>query len=228
MGLELTFNLFGREFLIPDTIVNVWVVVLFLLLFGLFVKRKIEAADPKEAPSGFINVVEVTVESVNNLVSQNMGEKHLRFAPYIYSLMAFLLVANLSGMVGLTPPTSDYSVTFTLALITFFLSQFSGIRTHGIIGHIKGLFEPMAFLFPLNLLGDLADPISLSFRLFGNIISGVIIMTLIYSGLMGIIGILTPIVTPLLHGYFDLFSGVLQTFIFGMLTMIFIGDNLED
>lgn len=223
MGLEISFSMLGNDYLVPDTIINVWLVVIALLVFGYIVKKKIEQADVDKAPSGFLNVVELIVESVEGLVVQNMGEAGKPFTPYILTLMAFLLIANLSGLIGLTPPTSDYSVTLTLALITFVLTQFFGIRTNGIGGYIKGFAEPMAFLTPLNILGELANPVSLSFRLFGNVLSGAIIMTLLY----GALGYIAPLITPPLHAYFDLFSGVLQTFIFGMLTMIFIGDNLE-
>ena len=224
MGLEISFSMFGNDYLVPDTIVNVWLVVAVLLILGYITKRKIESADVNEAPTGFLNVMETVVESVEDLVVQNMGESGRGFTPYILSLMAFLLLANLSGLLGLTPPTSDYSVTLTLALITFALVQIVGVKTSGLGGYIKGFGEPMVLLTPLNIIGELANPVSLSFRLFGNILSGAIIMTLLYQAL----GFIAPIITPFLHAYFDLFAGVLQTFIFGMLTMIFIGGNLED
>lgn len=223
MKIEFTLNVFGRSILIPDTIVNVYLVVILLLIFAAIVNKKVKEAGADEKPSNFLNVIELAVEAVQNLVKQTMGAKHLRFAPYIFTLMAFLLFANLFGLIGFTPPTSDYSVTLTLALITFTLTQFYGLKTNGFLGYLKGFTEPMAFLTPLNIIGELANPISLSFRLFGNILSGVIIMGLLYQAL----GLIAPIITPPLHAYFDLFSGVLQTFIFSMLTMIFIGGNLD-
>lgn len=223
MRIEFTLNLFGRLVNIPDTIVNVYLVVIILLVLGVIVNRKINRVNVKEKPSGFLNVIELAVESVDTLVKQTMGAKHIGFAPYIFTLMAFLLFANLFGLLGFAPPTSDYSVTLTLALITFTLTQFFGLKNSGLLGYLKGFTEPMAFLTPLNIIGELANPISLSFRLFGNILSGVIIMGLIYQAL----GFLAPLIAPPLHAYFDIFSGVLQTFIFSMLTMIFIGGNLD-
>ena len=223
MKIEIALKLFGKDIFIPDTIVNVWIVVILLLIFAAIVGSKVKKAKPYEKPSNFLNVIELSIEAVEGLVKQTMGAKHIGFAPYIFSLMAFLLVANLFGLIGFTPPTSDYSVTFTLALITFTLTQFYGLKNNGFLGYLKGFTEPMAFLTPLNVIGELANPISLSFRLFGNILSGVIIMGLFYSA----VGILAPIIAPPFHAYFDIFSGVLQTFIFAMLTMIFIGGNLD-
>ena len=137
--------------------------------------------------------------------------------------MTFILCANLIGLIGLAPPTSDYSVTLTLALITFTLTQYYGLKNSGLGGYLKGFTEPIPLLTPLNIIGELANPISLSFRLFGNVLAGVLIMTLFYHA----VGYFAPIIAPPFHAYFDVFSGVLQSFIFTMLTMVFIGGNLE-
>ncbi len=221
---EITLNLAGKEIVIPETIVNVYIVAIILIIFAVVVNRKIKKTNPNDIPSGLLNVVEVAVELVQTLVKQNMGEKQIWFTPYIFTLASFLLVSNLFGLLGFTPPTSDYNVTLSLALITFTLTQFYGIKNNGIGGYLKGFFDPLPFLLPLNILGELANPISLSFRLFGNILSGVIIMSLIYNAL----GLISPLITPVLHAYFDVFSGILQTFIFSMLTMIFIGGNFDN
>lgn len=221
---EITLNLGGKEIVIAETIVNTYIVTFLLIIFAIVVNRKIKNAKPEDTPSGLLNVVEVAVEAIQTLVKQNMGEKQIWFAPYIFSLAFFLLVSNLFGLFGFTPPTSDYNVTLTLALITFTLTQFYGIKNNGIVGYAKGFLDPFPFLLPLNILGELANPISLSFRLFGNILSGVIIMSLLYNAL----GLIAPLITPVLHAYFDVFSGILQTFIFTMLTMIFIGGSFDD
>ncbi|NLY77164.1 MAG: F0F1 ATP synthase subunit A [Tissierellia bacterium] len=221
---EITLNLAGKEIVIPETIVNVYIVAIILIIFAVVVNRKIKKTNPNDIPSGLLNVVEVAVELVQTLVKQNMGEKQIWFTPYIFTLASFLLVSNLFGLLGFTPPTSDYNVTLSLALITFTLTQFYGIKNNGIGGYLKGFFDPLPFLLPLNILGELANPISLSFRLFGNILSGVIIMSLIYNAL----GLISPLITPVLHAYFDVFAGILQTFIFSMLTMIFIGGNFDN
>lgn len=223
MKIEIAMKLFGKDILIPDTIVNTWIILIILTIFALIVNNKIKKAEAGEKPSRLLNVVEVLVEFVDGLVKSTMGPNKMFFAPYILTLVMFLLLANLFGLIGFTPPTSDYSVTFTLALMTFFLTQYYSFKTSGFLGYFKNFTEPMAFLTPLNILGELANPISLSFRLFGNVLSGVIIMGLLYSAL----GYFAPIFTPVLHAYFDVFSGVLQTFIFAMLTMIFVGGAMD-
>lgn len=223
MKIEILVKLFGKDFLIPDTIVNSWIILIILTIFALIVNNKIKKAKSGEKPSGLLNVVEVLVDMVDGLVKSTMGPDKMFFAPYILTLIMFLLVANLFGLIGFTPPTSDYSVTLTLALMTFFLTQYYSFKTSGFLGYFKNFTEPMVFLTPLNIIGELANPISLSFRLFGNILSGVIIMGLLYSAL----GYFAPIFTPVLHAYFDLFAGVLQTFIFAMLTMIFVGGAMD-
>lgn len=224
MNLELGIKIAGREWIIPETIVNLWVIVILLSMFAFIVNKKIKKAKADDVPSNFLNILEILVESVDGLVESTMGSQNMRFAPYMFTLIVFLVVANLFGLTGLKPPTSDYSVTLALALITFFLTQYwSWKNGGGIIGYIKGFGDPVALLAPLNVIGELSNPISLSFRLFGNIMSGGIIMTLVYSAA----GYFAPIIAAPLHVYFDLFAGLLQAFIFVMLTMIFVGGAEE-
>ncbi len=219
--LEILVEIAGKEILIPETIVNMWLIVIILGIFAFVVNNKIKKAKSDEVPSNFLNVIEILVESVDGLVSSTMGEQNVkRFGPYIFTLALFIGVANLLGLVGLTPPTSDYSVTLSLALITFVLTQFWTFKNGGGLGgYLKSFGDPVPLLAPLNVIGELANPISLSFRLFGNVMSGGIILTLLYSWL----GLIAPVIATPLHAYFDMFSGLLQTFIFIMLSMIFIG-----
>lgn len=227
MKIEIALNLFGKEILIPDTIVNTWIIVILLSIFAIYVNSKIKNAKADEKPSGFLNFIELLVEGVESLVKSTMGPDKMKFAPYIGTLALYLVVANLFGLLGFTPPTSDYNVTFGLALITFILTQYYGLRSKGLGGYVKGFFEPMPFLFPLNIIGELANPVSLSFRLFGNILSGVIIMGLMYAALSSLSVFAAPLITPAFHAYFDVFAGVIQTFIFVMLTMVFVSGAME-
>lgn len=219
--MEILIEIAGNEIFIPDSIVNTFLVVILLSIFAIVVNSKIKKAKADEVPSNFLNAVEILVEAVDGLVVSNMGRNNLkRFGPYILTLALFLAVANLLGLVGLTPPTSDYSVTLSLALVTFVLTQFWAFKNGGgIVGYFKSFGDPVPLLAPLNVIGELANPVSLSFRLFGNIMSGGIILTLVY----GAAGLIAPVLAVPLHAYFDIFSGLLQTFIFIMLTMIFIG-----
>jgi F-type H+-transporting ATPase subunit a len=139
------------------------------------------------------------------------------------------------GMVGFRPTTADVNMTFALALSTFLIIQYNGFKTMGFVGKIKHMSDPYPFMFPLKIIEELSFPISLGFRLFGNILGGVIIMALIFNGLewvteqiLGSIPVIGSIpwlqaVIPLpFNFFFDIFEPVLQAFIFTMLTMVFV------
>jgi len=224
MDKGIIFTMFGEQVYIHDSVVNTWIIVILLSIFALVVNNKVKKAKVDEKPSGLLNVMELFVETIESLVKSTMGPSRIGFAPYIGTLAIYLAVANLFGLIGFTPPTSDYNVTFALAIMTFVLTQYYGLKTKGLGGYVKGFFEPIPFLAPLNIIGELANPVSLSFRLFGNILSGVIIMGLLYQAL----GFIAPIITPAFHAYFDIFAGLIQTFIFIMLTMVFISGAMAE
>ncbi|WP_252187622.1 F0F1 ATP synthase subunit A [Anaeromonas gelatinilytica] len=220
----IAFEFMGKDIYIHDTVVNSWLVVIALSIFAIYINKKIKNAKVDEKPTGILNVVEIIVEAIDNLVESTMGKDKMKFSPYIVMLALYLAVANLLGLIGLTPPTSDYNVTLALAIITFVMTQYYGMKSKGVGGYLKTLGEPFVFLLPINIVGEIANPISLSFRLFGNILSGVIIMGLLY----GALGYFAPVVTFALHGYFDVFAGLIQTFIFMMLTMVFVSMAMDD
>lgn len=222
MELSISFQIGKNVYSLSPSVINSVIVVLALVIFIFICYGKIKKTDYKARPSGLVSVMETLVTSIDSLIEQTMGKNREGFAPYILSLMMFLLTANLMGLFGFKPPTSDLNVTLTLALITFVLIHYNKIKVNGLKDSIKGYFEPIFILFPINIIGDIALPVSLSFRLFGNIVSGSLIMALVYAALGFVSNLLTPIVAPWFHIYFDVFSGVLQTFIFAMITMIYI------
>lgn len=221
----IKFMAMGKEIYIHKTILHSYLVTIGVIIFALVANKKILATNPDEKPKGLVNVLEIFYTALRNLLHQTMGKGPTRdrLLPYIGTLAFFILPSNLLGLIGLEPPTSDYNVTLCLALITFTLCQYYALKTNGIGGYLKGFAEPVVFMLPLNIIGEFANPISMSFRLFGNILSGGIIMGLVYMAL----GYLAPIAAPL-HLYFDMFSGTVQTFIFMMLTMVFVGGVLPD
>ena len=152
-----------------------------------------------------------------------MGKHAVKYRNYIGTLFIFLLIANISGLLGLRPPTADYGVTLPLGLITSVLVQYNNIKWNK-FGAFTNLFKPLPFLFPINLIGEVAQPISISLRLFGNVVSGTVIMGLIY-GLLYKIAWFWP---GILHAYFDVFSGAIQTYVFCMLTMVWITDKIPE
>lgn len=229
--LLFEYELFGQKFYLTTTHVAMLIVTLTIFIFGICaniaIKREMkrEAAGIYEKPGAFLNVVELMVETLDGIVVSNMGKKHAKvFGNYICSIFMFIILCNISGVFGLRPPTADYGVTLMLGVITFIIIQYNGIKKNK-IAHFTALFQPLPFLFPINLIGEIATPFSLSLRLFGNIMAGTVMMSLWYSlvPLLGTIGI-----PAFLHIYLDLFSGVIQTYVFCMLSMTFIEDKIAD
>lgn len=216
--LELEF--FGQKVYLTTTHVSLFIICAGLIIFALIVRLNLKDTDK---PSGLQNVAELMVEMLDNMIKGNMGKKGQPYRNYLSTLFAFLLISNLSGLIGLRPPTADYGVTLGLGLITFILIQFNNIR-YNKFGAFTDLFKPLPFLFPINLIGEIATPFSLSLRLFGNVLAGTVIMSLIYS-LLSKIALLWP---GVLHAYFDIFSGAIQAYVFCMLTMVFIGDKIPN
>ena len=157
------------------------------------------------------------------MVYSIMGSNAKKFHNYIGVLFIFVLLSNVSGLFGLRPPTADYGITLPLGLITFALIQYNGIKVNK-TRHFTDLFKPLWFLFPINLIGEFAVPLSLSLRLFGNVMSGTVLMGLIYE-------LLRPFAVgwpAVLHVYFDVFSGCIQAYVICMLTMVYINDKIGD
>lgn len=208
------YKLFGQEFWITTTHVSILVVMLVLFVFALAANRTMRRA--QEVPGGFQNVVELIVEMLDGMVGTNMGGLAVKYRNYIGSIFIFILISNISGLFGLRPPTADYGVTLPLGIISFCIIQYNNVK-YNKFGAFTDLFKPLPFLFPINLIGEIAVPFSLSLRLFGNVLSGTVIMALIYS-LLEKVAIGWP---GILHIYFDLFAGAIQTYVFCMLTMVF-------
>lgn len=213
----------GATVYITTSHVCLAIIMVILLVFAIVVNRKIKKADPTKPPTGLLNVIELAVETVDKLVYENMGAKLApKFCNYIGVIFMVLLSCNLSGLFGLRPPTADFGVTLPLALITFVMIQYQGIKYQK-WGRLKGLFEPIFLFFPVNVISEFATPVSLSLRLYANILSGTMMMALIY-GLLGKVAIIWP---AALHAYLDVFAGVLQAYVFAMLTMVFIANAAE-
>ncbi len=231
LGPKIIFTIPGLNIPISETVTTTWAIMIGLTLFAYFGTRKLE-----KVPRGFQIIIEAIVDGLNSVVKQTMGEDKMRFAPYIGSLFLFFVCSNLVTLTGLfgKSPTTDLNTTLAWALMTFFMIHYNGVKSKGLGGYLKGFTEPMAAMLPLNIIGELATPISLSFRPFGNILGGSVIMALLYqffAYLSGMIGVGIPIlgvgVPAVLHIYFDLFSGVLQSFIFIMLTMVFVSNAID-
>ena len=213
-----SYELFGQTVWITTT--HVCVLIVFLIIIGFCIAANRAVKHATEVPGAFQNVVELIVEKLDGMVEGVMGKQAVRFRNYIGTIFIFILFSNISGLLGLRPPTADYGVTFALGIITFTLIHFNKFKYQKVSGVLKGLCEPWPIWAPINIISDLAVPISLSLRLFANVLSGTAIMALIYA-LLSKVAIIWP---AALHVYFDLFSGAIQTYVFCMLTMTYIAD----
>ena len=222
------FNLFGQTLYITTSHICLSIIFVVLVVFAIIANRAIKKADPAKPPKGLVNVIEMLVETLDRTVRDAMGSIHgPKYFNYIGALFVLIFVSNLSGLFGLRPPTADFGVTFPLALITWVMIEYNGIRYQK-WGKLKSLFEPIFLFFPMNVVGEVATPVSMSLRLFGNMFSGTIIMALIY-GLVRIGSVSLAIVWPAaLHLYLDVFAGVIQAYVFIMLTMVFITNQIGD
>lgn len=210
---------------ITETVYFGIIVAVVLIIFCVLSTRNL-----KDEPKGLQAVAELIVETVYNMVGNTMGKDKLGFAPYIGTLFLFLILGNMLGLFGLRPTTSDVNMTFALALLTFILIQANSIRSKGLVGYFKHFAEPYPFLIPTNIIEEISFPISLGFRLFGNILAGVIVMALAFNGLGYLshellhsnIPWLEAVIPLPLNAFFDIFEPIVQAFIFTMLTMVFI------
>ena len=215
-----SYEFFGQTVWITTTHVCVLTVLLLLIIFSIMAGRTMKRAN--EVPTGFQNVVEMVVEMLDKMTGSTMGKNAPKFLNYIGTIFIFILISNISGLFGLRPPTADYGVTLPLGLMTFALIHFNKFKYQKVKGVIEGLCNPWPIWAPINIIGDVAVPISLSLRLFANVLSGTVMMALVY-GLLSKIAIIWP---AALHVYFDLFSGAIQTYVFCMLTMTYISDAM--
>jgi len=226
-GPRIIFEIGGIP--VTETVTNTWLIMLVVIVFFYFATRNLE-----KIPGKLQNTIEALLDAIYSLTKQSMGDDKVGFAPYMGTLLIYLTIANLLGLVGFRPPTADVNTTLSLAIMTFVMIHGFGMKSKGVGTYLKGFTEPFAALTPLNVIGELATPISLGFRLFGNIVGGLIIMSLLYTAL-GVLSAKLSLPIPIFeaaiptpfHIYFDLFAGVLQSFIFVMLSMVFVSMAMD-
>ncbi len=217
------------------TAVSLCIVTLVLTIAAKLLTRKLT-----KRPGKVQVVLEKLVSMLYGLVRDTMGEHNLKFAPYIGTLFLSSIVGTLIGMTQIIPSvTSDLSVTFAWALVTTGMVWYNNIKNFGFKAWLKGFTEPIVVMTPMNIVSEIAQPISLAFRHFGNVAGGGVLTALIYAALAGlsqtifvwlpdtILTYVPPIlqvgIPAVLSIYFDLFSGFVQALVFSLLTMVYVG-----
>ena len=220
---------------ITQTTLTSWIAMALIMIAAWLLSRNLSVDKPSKKQI----VLEKLVGMLYDMVEKSMGKHNLHFAPYIGTLFMSSIVGTLLGMTNiLRSSTADISTTAAWALATTFLTWFGGIKNNGFLGWLKGFSEPVAVMTPMNIVSELANPISMAFRHFGNIAGGSVLTTLLYSALAALSAFVLqwipvtfintiPIfqlgIPAFLSIYFDLFSGFVQALVFSMLTMVYVG-----
>ncbi|MCL2086806.1 MAG: F0F1 ATP synthase subunit A [Oscillospiraceae bacterium] len=221
------FELFGHTFYVTETVfIQLFVTFLLgLLFFALGRNLKLNPTSKKQV------FVETIVTFFGNTVRDTMGVKYKNYTCYITALFFISLLSSLMGLLGLKPPTSELSVVGTWGIITFILVTRNKFKTGGVKGYFGSFVEPMKFMLPFNIIGEFANPLSQTVRHFANILAGTVLGGLIYFSLSALAYGLAAIGIPaVLSLYFDIFTAVIQAYIFMMLTMVYVamGDTSSD
>lgn len=209
-GVPLTLN--------ATTLLMTWIVMAALLAFSALVVRRL-ALDPGPVQQ----VAELLVGYFRDLVQDTLGLRAPRYFPLILALFTFILLSNWLGMVPLLEePTRDLNTTLALAGLGFVVSHGAALRAKGWKRYTREYFQPFFLMFPLNVIGELAKVVSLSFRLYGNIMGGAIII-LVVSQLVHHL-----VLPPLLNAFFGVFVGTVQAFVFAMLILTYISVAVQE
>lgn len=213
--------------------ISIIIVTAIIALAFWKIGNSLSNLDGEKKPNRLMAAVIAYVQFIRDYTISSMGKQYgTAYSIYIGSVFVYILVSNMSGLFGLTAPTTNFSVTLLLALITWISIQVVKFKENGVKGYFKSYIEPMPLFLIPNVLSEVSPLISLSLRLFGNILSGSVIMSLLYiftgwiSQFMPVIGgfnFVGVVLAPVLHLYFDLFSGFIQAYLFISLTIIFIG-----
>lgn len=218
------------------------IVMGIIVLLSIYIAIRSRFADPLKKPKGILLIAEIGVTFFDNLVENMMGKRYRGFGGFIMAIACYLFISFIFGLTGLPSPVTNLATTLSLGLITFVLIHANSVRYTG-WKYFKRYIDPIPIFLPINLISMWAPLLSLSMRLFGNALAGWTLMTLVYGALnsiggpainfivngveqtLNVGGIISPVVTPILHAYFDLFSGLIQTVVFLFLTMIFIANE---
>ncbi|MCP4692379.1 MAG: F0F1 ATP synthase subunit A [Desulfobacterales bacterium] len=211
-------------FLGHDITINLEVVLMTWIVFGILILIGLAAASKAGViPRPFQVFGELVVNQLYALTEDALDkEQAQKYGPLICALFLFLVVSNWLGIIPyLEEPTKDLNTPLSLGLMGFVIAHYAGIKSKGFKAYAKEYFQPMFFMAPLNIIGELAKIVSISFRLFGNIMGGSIII-LVVSHLT--YSVLLP---PLLNAFFGLFVGTIQAFVFTMLTVVYISVQVK-
>ena len=201
---------------IYESVVVTWIIMLAVLLICVLLVRNLKVENPSRKQI----VLETAVQGLYNFFKGTIGEHGTAYIPYLMSVVLYIGIANLIGLIGFKPPTKDMNVTVALAVMSIVLIEVAGVRQKGTKGWLKSFAEPMPIVLPINVLEVFIKPLSLCMRLFGNVLGSFVIMELLK--------IVVPAFLPAVFScYFDIFDGLIQAYVFVFLTSLFIKEATE-
>ena len=229
---QLVWQLFSNP--ITQTTVSIFAVTVILIVIALIAGRNL-----KKRPGKLQVVTEKLVNMLYGMVRDTMGEHNMKFAPYIGTLFLSSIIGTLIGTTQLfRSVTADLSVTLAWALVTTGMVWYNNIKNFGFVAWLKGFTEPIVVMTPMNIVSEIANPLSMAFRHFGNVAGGSVLTALIYAALAAashalfswlpdvVLAVFPPLlqigIPAFLSIYFDLFSGFVQALVFSLLTMVYV------
>ena len=210
-----TIPLFGG-ISIAESVVVTWIIMAVMAIAAICLVRNLKVENPGKKQL----LLETAISGIYKFFEETIGEHGKRYIPYLMTIMLYLGVANLIGLIGFKPPTKDLSVTAAMAIMSIILIEYAGVHQKGVKNWLKSFAQPVAIIAPINVLEIVIRPLSLCMRLFGNVLGGFVVMELIK--------LLVPVFVPVVFScYFDIFDGLIQAFVFVFLTALFIKEATE-
>lgn len=207
----------GFEMVVRESVVITWGIMLAVVLFCIFLTRNMQVRNIGKRQL----IAETIVTKLENFVSGMVGEEGKRYVPYLATVLVFIGISNMMGLVGMKPPTKDMNVTVALSVLSIILIEYAGWHKKGFKGWLKSFAEPVAIVAPIKVLELVIRPLSLCMRLFGNVLGAFVIMEMIK--------IIIPVAVPVPFSlYFDIFDGLIQAYVFVFLTSLFIKEAVEE
>ena len=215
-NVVFTLPLFGGIDVMESVVVT-WIIMAIMMIASLILVHglKVRNISKKQA------ALESGMSFIYDFFEGLLGKEGKAYIPYLITVVIYIGIANMIGLLGFKSPTKDLNVTVSLAVMSIVLVEVAGIRKKGVRGWIKSFAEPIAIIAPINVLELFIRPLSLCMRLFGNVLGAIVVMALIKH--------LLPLIVPLPFSfYFDIFDGVIQAYVFVFLTSLYIKEAIED
>ena len=199
-----------------ESVVVTWIIMAALVLLSIIFVRNLKIENVSRTQLA----LETAIGGIHDFFEDIMGKEGIRYIPYLITVALYIGVANLIGLFGFKAPTKDLNVTLALSLMSIILIEYAGIHKKGVKGWLKSFAEPIPIILPINVLEIFIKPLSMCMRLFGNVLGSFVVMELIK--------IVVPVIVPVPFSfYFDIFDGLIQTYVFVFLTSLFIKEAVE-